>query len=86
MPKDRFSKEGINFSRQVCTVVGRDYHVNMNGKEPSGPHPKGFGYKVNCRDSSHRRLQNRYEEWGACPCGASKTQQNDSRKASQKHS
>ena len=63
MPKDRFSKEGINFSRQVCTVVGRDYHVNINGKEPSGPHPMGFRYKVNCKDSPHRRPQKRYKEW-----------------------
>ena len=63
MPKDRFSKEGINFSRQVCTVVGGDYHVNMNGKEPSGPHPMGFRYKVNCKDSPHRRPQKRYKEW-----------------------
>ncbi|KAL3130163.1 hypothetical protein ABBQ38_008472 [Trebouxia sp. C0009 RCD-2024] len=63
MPKDRFSKEGINFSRQVCTVVGGDYHVNMNGKEPSGPHPIGFRYKVNCKDSPHRRPQKRYKEW-----------------------
>ena len=63
MPKDRFSKEGINFSRQVCTIVGRDYHVNMNGKEPSGPHPMGYRYKVNCKDSPHRRPQKRYKEW-----------------------
>ncbi|KAL3158589.1 hypothetical protein ABBQ38_010807 [Trebouxia sp. C0009 RCD-2024] len=63
MPKDSFSKEGINFSRQVCTVVGGDYHVNMNGKEPSGPHPIGFRYKVNCKDSPHRRPQKRYKEW-----------------------
>lgn len=63
MPKDRFSKEGINFSRQVCTVVGRDYHVNMNGKEPSGPFPMGYRYKVSCKDSPHRRPQKRYKEW-----------------------
>ena len=63
MPKDRFSKEGINFSRQVCTVVGRDYHVNMNGKEPSGPHPMGYRYKVDCKDSPNRRPQKRYKEW-----------------------
>ena len=63
MPKDRFSKEGINFSCQVCTVVGRDYHVNMNGKEPSGPHPRGCRYKVNCKDSPNRRPQRRYKEW-----------------------
>ncbi len=63
MPKDRFSKEGINFSRQVCTIVGRDYHVNMNGKEPSEPHPMGYRYKVNCKYSPNRRPQKRYKEW-----------------------
>jgi len=63
MPKDRFSKEGINFSRQVCTIVGRDYHVNMNSKEPSGPHPMGYRYKVDCKYSPNRRPQKRYKEW-----------------------
>ena len=63
MPKDRFSKEGINFSSQVCTVVGRDYHVNMNGKEPWGPRPTGYSYKFNFKDSPNRRPQKRYKEW-----------------------
>ncbi|KAL3134383.1 hypothetical protein ABBQ38_006637 [Trebouxia sp. C0009 RCD-2024] len=57
-----------NLMRKVPTprwrpVVGGDYHVNMNGKEPSGPHPMGFRYKVNCKDSPHRRPQKRYKEW-----------------------
>ena len=63
MPKGKFSKEGINFSPQVCTVVGRDYQVNMNDKEPSGPHPMGYRYKVSCKDSPNRRPQKRYKEW-----------------------
>jgi len=63
MPKGKFSKEGINFSRQVCTDVGRDHQVNMNDKEPSGPHPVGYRYKVNCKDGPNRRPPKRYKEW-----------------------
>ena len=63
VPKDKFSKEGINFSRQVCTIVGRDYYVNRKGEQPSGPHPMGYRYEVSCKDSPNRRPQKRYKEW-----------------------
>ncbi|DBB02089.1 TPA: hypothetical protein ACH3X1_000658 [Trebouxia sp. C0004] len=62
VPKDKFSKEGINFSRQVCTIAGRDYYVNRNGEQPSGPHPMGYRYEVNCKNSPNRRPQKRYKE------------------------
>ena len=61
-PKTSSARRASPFLAKCAQSLG-DHYVNRNGEQPSGPHPMGFRYEVNCKDSPNRRPQQRYKEW-----------------------